>query len=158
MWLYTVRTLWNSTCECSHFGKALITALRVIVALYAQDLNPTSLLESNCCFVHTGLKSYFFTTWAINCFKCCYICWSWAVNCVSTCLYHYIPTQQVSCSGVYAFLHCIFTYLSFIMPRCAHAQARYTVVCLCVCLCVCVDWYNSCSVINEVQVRASIGF
>ncbi len=22
-----------------------------------------------------------------------------------------------------------------IMPRCAHAQARYTVVCLCVCLC-----------------------
>ncbi len=37
----------------------------------------------------------------------------------------------------------------------AHAQARYTVVCLCVCLCVgvsvCVDCY-SCSRINEVQV------
>ncbi len=30
------------------------------------------------------------------------------------------------------------------MPQCAHAQARYTVVCLCV------DCYN-CSVINEVQ-------
>ena len=35
----------------------------------------------------------------------------------------------------------------------AHAQARYTVVCLC----VCVDCY-SCSRINEVQVRVSIGF
>ncbi len=39
----------------------------------------------------------------------------------------------------------------------AHAQARYTVVCLCVCVCVCVDRY-SCSRINEVQVRVSIGF
>ena len=63
----------------------------------------------------------------------------------------------------------------------AHAQARYTVVCLCVCMCgcicvcvcvcvcacvracvclcvcVCVDCY-SCSRINEVQVRVSIGF
>ncbi len=39
----------------------------------------------------------------------------------------------------------------------AHAQARYTVVCLCVCLSVCVDCY-SCSRINEVQVRVSIGF
>ncbi len=47
----------------------------------------------------------------------------------------------------------------------AHAQARYTVVCSCVCvcvcvsvcLCVCVDCY-SCSRINEVQVRVSIGF
>ncbi len=48
-----------------------------------------------------------------------------------------------------------------IMPRCAHAQARYTVVCLCVCVCVClsacVDCY-SCLRINEVQVRVSIGF
>ncbi len=35
----------------------------------------------------------------------------------------------------------------------AYAQARYTVVCLC----VCVDCY-SCSRINEVQVRVSIGF
>ncbi len=35
----------------------------------------------------------------------------------------------------------------------AHAQARYTVVCVC----VCVDCY-SCSRINEVQVRISIGF
>ncbi len=26
---------------------------------------------------------------------------------------------------------------SVIMPRCAHAQARYTVVCFCVCVCVC---------------------
>ncbi len=34
----------------------------------------------------------------------------------------------------------------------AHAQARYTVVC-----CVCVDCY-SCSKINKVQVRVSIGF
>ncbi len=58
-----------------------------------------------------------------------------------------------------------------IMPRCAHTQARYTVVCLCVCvasevygsvfvcLCVCVsvcvDCY-SCSRINEVQVQVSI--
>ncbi len=25
------------------------------------------------------------------------------------------------------------------MPRCAHAQARYTVVCSCVCMCVCVS-------------------
>ena len=43
------------------------------------------------------------------------------------------------------------------MPRCAHAQARYTVVCLCVfvCVCVCVDCY-SCSSINEVQVRVSM--
>ncbi len=38
----------------------------------------------------------------------------------------------------------------------AHAQARYTVVCLCVCVSVCVDCY-SCSRINEVQVRVSIG-
>ncbi len=37
----------------------------------------------------------------------------------------------------------------------AHAQARYTVVCLCVC--VCLDYF-SCSRINEVQVRLSIGF
>ncbi len=37
----------------------------------------------------------------------------------------------------------------------AHAQARYTVVCLCVC--VCVDRY-SCSRMNQVQVRVSIGF
>ncbi len=35
----------------------------------------------------------------------------------------------------------------------AHAQARYTVVCVS----VCVDCY-SCSGINEVQVRVSIGF
>ncbi len=39
----------------------------------------------------------------------------------------------------------------------AHAQARYTIVCLCLCVCVCVDCF-SCSRINEVQVRASIGF
>ena len=47
----------------------------------------------------------------------------------------------------------------------AHAQARYTVVCVCVCVCVracmsvcvCIDCY-SCSRINEVQVRVSIGF
>ncbi len=39
----------------------------------------------------------------------------------------------------------------------AHAQARYTGVGLCVCVCVCVDCY-SCSKINEVQVRVSIGF
>ena len=41
----------------------------------------------------------------------------------------------------------------------AHAPARYMVVCLCVqsvCACVCVDCY-SCSRINEVQVRVSIG-
>ena len=46
-----------------------------------------------------------------------------------------------------------------------HAQARYAVVCLCVylsacvcvCVCVCIDCY-SCSRINEVQVRVSIGF
>ncbi len=42
-----------------------------------------------------------------------------------------------------------------IMPRCAYAQARYTVVC--VCLSVCVDCY-SCSRMNQVQVRVSIGF
>ncbi len=47
------------------------------------------------------------------------------------------------------------------MPRDAHAQARYTVVCLHVCLSVfvclslSVDCY-SCSMINEVQVRFSI--
>ena len=39
----------------------------------------------------------------------------------------------------------------------AHAQARYTVACLCVCLSVCVDCY-SCSRMNQVQVRVSIGF
>ena len=47
----------------------------------------------------------------------------------------------------------------------AHAQARYTVVCLCVCLCVrvyvrvcvCVDCY-SCSKMNQVKVKVSIGF
>ncbi len=42
-----------------------------------------------------------------------------------------------------------------IMPRYAHAQARYTVVCVCICLSVCVDCY-SCSRINEVQVGVSI--
>ncbi len=38
-------------------------------------------------------------------------------------------------------------------------RARYTVVCLCVCVCVCVcvDRY-SCSRMNQVQVRVSIGF
>ena len=39
----------------------------------------------------------------------------------------------------------------------AHAQARYTVVCVCVCLSVCLGCY-SCSGINEVQVSVSIGF
>ncbi len=45
----------------------------------------------------------------------------------------------------------------------AHAQARYTIVCLCVCvyvcvcLSVCVDCY-SCSRINKVKVRVCIGF
>ncbi len=41
------------------------------------------------------------------------------------------------------------------MPRCAHAQARYTVVCVCVC--VCVECHSG-STLNEVQVRVSIGF
>ncbi len=51
----------------------------------------------------------------------------------------------------------------FVMPRCACASEVYgsVLVCLCVCvsvcLCVCVDCY-SCSRINEVQVRVSIGF
>ncbi len=35
-------------------------------------------------------------------------------------------------------------------------QARYMVVCLCVCVSVCVECY-SCSRVNEVQVRVSIG-
>ena len=41
----------------------------------------------------------------------------------------------------------------------AHAQARYTIVCLyvCVSVSVCVDCC-SCSRINEVYVRVSIGF
>ncbi len=38
----------------------------------------------------------------------------------------------------------------------AHVQARYTVVC-CVSVCVYIECY-SCSRINEVQVRVSIGF
>ncbi len=39
------------------------------------------------------------------------------------------------------------------MPRCACTVC----VCVCVCLCVCLGCY-SCSGINEVQVRVSIGF
>ncbi len=64
---------------------------------------------------------------------------------------------------------------AIIMPRCACASEVYgsvfvcVCVCVCVCLCVCVfvcvcvcvsvcvDCY-SCSRINEVQVRVSIGF
>ncbi len=56
------------------------------------------------------------------------------------------PTCQGDCDlCCHGFLHCY--YLG------AHAQARYTVVCLC----VCVDCY-SCSRMNQVQVRVSIGF
>ncbi len=64
--------------------------------------------------------------------------------------------------NVHAHMYRLF-HVHVIMPRCAHAQSRYTVVCLCVCvsvcLCVCVsvECY-SCSRINEVQVRVSIGF
>ena len=54
--------------------------------------------------------------------------------------------------------------VTVIMPRCACASEVYgSVVCVCVCVCVCacvcvrVDCY-SCSRINEVQVRAFIGF
>ncbi len=46
-----------------------------------------------------------------------------------------------------------------IMPRCSCASEVYGSVCVsvCVCVCVCVNCY-SCSRINEVQVRVSIGF
>ena len=53
--------------------------------------------------------------------------------------------------------------LLIIMPRCACASEVYgsvfvcLCVCLCVCVCVCVDRY-SCSRMNQVQVRVSIGF
>ena len=55
------------------------------------------------------------------------------------------------------------------MPRCACASEVYSSVfvclsvcvsvsvCVCVCVCVCVDRY-SCSRMNQVQARVSIGF
>ena len=51
--------------------------------------------------------------------------------------------------------HCGIQSSSVIMPRCACASEVYGSVFVCVC--VCVDCY-SCSRINEVQVRVSIGF
>ena len=50
-----------------------------------------------------------------------------------------------------------FLDLKIIMPRCACASEVYGSVFVCVCVSVCVDRY-SCSRMNQVQVRVSIGF
>ncbi len=52
-------------------------------------------------------------------------------------------------------LVCISKHVHIFMPRCACASEVYGSVF--VCLCVCVDRY-SCSRMNQVQVRVSIGF
>ncbi len=43
------------------------------------------------------------------------------------------------------------------MPRCVCASEVYGSVFVSLCVCVCVDYY-SCSMMNEMQVRTSIGF
>ena len=50
-----------------------------------------------------------------------------------------------------------FRAVKFIMPRCACASKVYGSVFVCLCVCVCIDCY-SCSKMNKVQVRVSIGF
>ena len=94
------------------------------------------------------------------------------MSCVS---YEIIVIQELLCemSGcvsyeIIAALHGSMHVVLFtvqIMPRCACASEVYgsvsvsvcLCVCVCVCLSVCVDCY-SCSRMNQVQVRVSIGF
>ncbi len=71
-------------------------------------------------------------------------------------LYNHVTIQPRVCTLVLQFV-CMYITVTHQLCRGAHAQARYTVVCLCVCVSVCVDRY-SCSRMNQVQVRISIGF